>query len=97
MHITSADCRLAGLPPVGLPRGLHPLQDHAYSNLWGGYTFAVEEINAGCSALLVCSRAIRNVHHRQGIPYRAADREGRSDAVVEVRVGERGLLHNHGT
>jgi len=47
-----------------------------------------------CSALLVCSRASRNVHHRQGIPYRA-DGEGRLHAVVEVKVKERGLLHNH--
>jgi hypothetical protein len=43
---------------------------------------------------VVCSRASRNVHHRQGIPYRA-DGEGRLDAVVEVRVEERDLLHNH--
>ena len=39
-------------------------------------------------------RAGRNVHHRQGIPYRA-DGEGRLHAVVEVKVKERDLLHNH--
>ena len=84
-----------GLPPVGPPRGLHSLQDQTLCNLWGGYVlFPSEEIKAGCSALLVCSRAGRNVHHRQGIPYRA-DGEGRLHAVVEVKVKERGLLHNH--
>ena len=84
-----------GLPPVGPPRGLHSLQDQTLCNLWGGYVlFPSEEIKAGCSALLVCSRAGRNVHHRQGIPYRA-DGEGRLHAVVEVKVKERDLLHNH--
>ena len=84
-----------GLPPVGPPRGLHSLQDQTLCNLWGGYVlFPFEEIKAGCSALLVCSRAGRNVHHRQGIPYRA-DGEGRLHAVVEVKVKERDLLHNH--
>ena len=61
-----------GLPPVGPPRGLHSLQDQTLCNLWGGYVlFPSEEVKAGCSALLVCSRASRNVHHWQGIPYRA--------------------------
>ena len=94
---------LRRLPP-GLPRGTAAAcrsaarsafsQDQAYSNLWGGYTFTVEEISNYCSALLVCSRAGRDVHHRQGIPYRA-DGEGRLHAVVEVKVKERDLLHNH--
>jgi hypothetical protein len=84
-----------GLPPVGLLRGLHSLQDQTLCNLWGGYVlFPSEEINAGCSALLICSRASRNVRHRQGIPYRA-DGEDRLDAVVDVRIGERDLLYNH--
>jgi hypothetical protein len=41
-----------------------------------------------CSALLVCSRASRNVHHRQGIPYRA-DGEGRLDYMQWWRSGLR--------
>jgi hypothetical protein len=58
--------------------------------------FPSEEVNAGCSALLVCHVPVATciIGKAYAISYRA-DGEDRLDAVVEVRVEERDLLHNH--